>query len=169
MLRDHGLSWNGVTGGFRAFVEYDRENDVTIAFASNLLTGAGGYLRHDVARLLAGETLAPLPRLDVAVVSVPEETLRRYTGIYREARDKEADLHVRNRALWAKEWKLPTSPTTFFCPQTTAGCAWSSPRTDRRPPSSGPGSRVRGSGSARPTSRRLRRRPRSLAVPPPVR
>jgi CubicO group peptidase (beta-lactamase class C family) len=118
LLREDGVSWNGVTNGFRAFVEYDKATDTAVIFAGNLITGATDYVRRDVPRIAAGEDVAAPPPLERQFVDVPEDVLRGYEGTFMDARGSEITMEVRQGQLYSSQWLLlPTSSTTFFSPQ----------------------------------------------------
>ena len=115
---DGGLTWNGRTDGYRAFADYHAERDLYVAFAGNLLTGAGDLLRRDLPRLAAGEEV-PLPVVPTSrAVAVDPEILRRYAGDYELRPGSPLTLTVENGEVRMSGWLLvPTSETTFFSPQ----------------------------------------------------
>ena len=124
LLRPTGLSWNGITNGFRAFAEYDSTDEVEVIFAGNLQTGAADLLRRDVPRIVKGEEVATPARLAIKPVELPVNTLERYTGTYETRPGSTIELTVEDGQLWASGWLLiPTSETTFFSPQDYAEVA----------------------------------------------
>ena len=53
--RPTGLSWNGVTNGFRAFAEWRASDSLSVLFFGNSHVGAIDLLRRDIPRIAAGE------------------------------------------------------------------------------------------------------------------
>lgn len=117
LLRAGRLRWNGNTDGYRAFLEYDADSDVTVAMVSNWMVGANDLLRRDLPRLVAGEVV-PAPTVpQPKIVSLPVETLAAYAGRY-EIGGSPMDVVARAGALFANDWVLlPTSTSTFYSPQ----------------------------------------------------
>jgi CubicO group peptidase (beta-lactamase class C family) len=76
------LYWNGSTNGFRAFVVSDTASGLTIALASNVMTGALDRIEADVPRLAAGERVAPPSRLASKPFAVSAAQLAAYAGTY---------------------------------------------------------------------------------------
>lgn len=117
-IDDNGLDWNGVTGGYRAFADWHRASDTTVVFVGNLQTGAGNRVRRDVPRIAAGEQVAPpvLPRIEVVVV--PDDTLRRWEGIYELRPGSPLRVQLDAGMLRVNEWILvPVGERRFFSPQ----------------------------------------------------
>lgn len=114
-LRGSRVSWNGSTNGFRAFAEYDTVTGYSVIWTGNLHCGAVDMLHDAVAKLLAGETLAPavLPRL--SPVPVRAEVLRGYEGLYDVAGNPRLEVRAIENGLDVNTWTLvATSDTTFF-------------------------------------------------------
>ncbi|HKP75368.1 MAG TPA: serine hydrolase domain-containing protein, partial [Longimicrobiaceae bacterium] len=59
LLRADGLSWNGVTNGFRAFAVWQASDSLAVIFCGNAHTGAIDLLRRQIPRLAAGATVPP--------------------------------------------------------------------------------------------------------------
>jgi CubicO group peptidase (beta-lactamase class C family) len=118
LVRGPDVEWNGVTHGFRAFADFHGEPGLFVIFTSNLQSGAGDLIRSAVPRIARGEEVETPKRLDVAAVSVPEATLRRYEGDYELRPGTIITLKVENGGLKANEWlMIPLSETSFFSPQ----------------------------------------------------
>ncbi|HMB67742.1 MAG TPA: hypothetical protein VKU85_00470, partial [bacterium] len=118
LMRETGMSWNGVTNGFRAFAQYDKEADTEIIFTGNMLTGATDHLQRDLPRILAGETVDSPEPPDVVVADVVPEAYRRAEGHYVNDAGKEFDAHVTRGQLWFGQWPLlAVSPTELFSMQ----------------------------------------------------
>lgn len=118
LLDEKGLAWNGRTEGYRAFADYHAGTDTYIAFASNILTGAGDLLRRDLPRLATGEAVdtpaVPRPQ----AISVDPEVLARYAGDYELRPGSVLTLSVDGGEVRMSGWVLiPTSERTFFSPQ----------------------------------------------------
>ena len=118
LLDEDGLSWNGRTNGYRAFADYDPESDVYVAFASNILTGAGDMLRRDLPRLVAGEKVAR-PRVpESRLVVVDPGLLESYEGDYELRPGSLLTLSHEDGEVRMSGWLLlPISDTSFFSPQ----------------------------------------------------
>lgn len=118
LLRNGDITWNGRTDGYRAFADYHAEPGFYVAFASNILTGAGDLIRRDLPKLVAGESVArpTVPRHEL--VTVDAETLASYEGDYELRPGSVLTLSVDGDAVSMSGWLLiPTSETTFFSPQ----------------------------------------------------
>ena len=74
LLGDRNPRWNGYTNGYRAFVDYDRETDVTISFVGNIFNGAGNLLREALPKIVAGETieLPTIPDVDAIMMTTAQ-------------------------------------------------------------------------------------------------
>ena len=117
-LRPDGFSWNGVTGGYRAFADYDARTGVSVIFAANIQTGAADRLRADIPRIVNGHEVEVPVVPEITAVAVDEEILRGYTGTYEMRPGSTLDVRPRDGVLLANDWiLLPTSETTFFSPQ----------------------------------------------------
>jgi hypothetical protein len=118
LMREQGMSWNGVTNGFRAFAQYDKDDDTEVIFTGNLLTGAADGIQRDVPRILAGEEVAPPSPLGLTFVEADEDAMRRAEGHYANDEDKEFDLQLRHGQLWFGQWPLLSlGPATYFSMQ----------------------------------------------------
>ncbi len=117
ILRGGRMRWNGITNGYRAFLDYDAKSDLTVILVSNQMVGANNLLRRDVPKIVAGEEVevpsVPRPR----VVSLSEDVLKKYTGQYKIG-GSAMPVRTRDGALFANDWiLLPISETSFYSPQ----------------------------------------------------
>lgn len=123
LAEDGALSWNGITYGYRAFVDHRSSGDVTVVFAGNLFTGAVDLLRDGVPRIVAGEEPEPPDVPGYRRVVVPAETRRAVEGVYQlrpGAPDSEEELRFSPDGARASlgGWILvPTSEERFLSPQ----------------------------------------------------
>lgn len=117
LLRFGSLRWNGITNGYRAFLDYDAKTDLTVVFVSNQMVGANDRIRRDVPKILAGEEVETSSVPNPEFVDLPQTLLDRYVGMYEIAGAPMA-IETREGALFANEWiLLPVSETSFFSPQ----------------------------------------------------
>ncbi len=113
-----GVRWNGLTNGYRAFVDYYAESDITIAFTGNLFTGAADVLRSQLPRLLMGETVETPVVPSPEVLQIDPDQWARIEGSYRLG-----DSPVRLRFETARRaalgsWILvPVGTDRFYSPQ----------------------------------------------------
>jgi CubicO group peptidase (beta-lactamase class C family) len=115
LLRQAGVSWNGSTGGFRAWLDWVRASDITMILSANLQSGVNDMIRRDLPRLLAGEVVVPEPPPVIAPVPVRREVLARYDGDY--AREGASPLPFRagdGGMRVGNWWIVATSDSTFF-------------------------------------------------------
>lgn len=82
LVRPQGLSWNGITNGFRAFAVWAPADSLTVVFCGNAHTGAIDLLRREIPRLAAGETVAPPVVPAVTPVALPAAQRDRLAGDY---------------------------------------------------------------------------------------
>jgi CubicO group peptidase (beta-lactamase class C family) len=82
LVRPTGLSWNGVTNGFRAFADWRAADSVSVLFFGNAHTGAIDLLRRDLPRIVAGADVAPPTIPTVRPVALSEAARARLTGDY---------------------------------------------------------------------------------------
>ncbi|MFG0316723.1 MAG: serine hydrolase [Planctomycetota bacterium JB042] len=117
-VRNGGLAWNGVTGGFRAFADFHRRTGVTIVWVGNVQTGAADRMRKGLAWIVDGDEPEPADVPTCDPVAVADETLSRYTGAYELRPGSTLDVRPDGGRLRVNDWLLfPTSATTFFSPQ----------------------------------------------------
>ncbi|HUO85908.1 MAG TPA: serine hydrolase domain-containing protein [Thermoanaerobaculia bacterium] len=124
LVRESGTRWNGYTGGYRAFADYDAATGLSVVFAGNVFSGAADLLRANVPRLAAGEAVEPpgLPAIDPVVPS--EAVRRRVEGEYRLGSSVvELAWETPGRAVLGDWVLVPLSDTTFYSPQDYATVA----------------------------------------------
>jgi CubicO group peptidase (beta-lactamase class C family) len=118
VLRDGGVTWNGVTHGYRTFVDHDATTDRTVVVCANVVTGALDVLRETLPRLLAGETV-PSPEIpDVAAMTVDGIDLAPYRGEYNSRPGRDFTVTPQGDHLDIDDWMLvPLGDDAFFCVQ----------------------------------------------------
>lgn len=118
LIGDRGFRSNGLTSGFRAFVDWHRDTDVTVAFTGNLVTGAADLVRRAVPRLAAGEEVTPPSVPGMTAVAVDAATLETYEGAYSLRPGRDLRVHAEDGGLRIGEWILvPVGEHTFVSPQ----------------------------------------------------
>jgi CubicO group peptidase (beta-lactamase class C family) len=118
LVHESGFHVNGATSGFRAFVDWYREPELTVVFTGNLMTGVADLVRASVARLASGERLAPPEPPTMVPVEVAHETLERYEGSYRLRPGRDLQVSAVPGGLQIGSWILvPTGERTFVSPQ----------------------------------------------------
>jgi hypothetical protein len=117
-VRGGKLDFNGIAGGFRAFCDWDSASGLEVVFVGNLHTGAPDLIRSTIAKLAAGETVAPASVPAPALTPLPAPELARYEGTFVLGSGTRLVLRVRDGALWANDWVLvPTRDGAFFSPR----------------------------------------------------
>jgi len=118
IVRDAGIASNGYTAGFRAFVDWHAESDLTVVWVSNLHTGAGDALRSAIPRIVAGEEVAPPELPSGKAVEIAPEVLRGFEGAYELRPGTVLQVRARDGLLVANDWTLvPVGGRRFFSPQ----------------------------------------------------
>jgi CubicO group peptidase (beta-lactamase class C family) len=117
LVRGGTLDFNGRTGGFRAFADWDSATGLEVLFTGNTLTGAPDLLRAAVKQLAAGATPAAPAFPELSPAAVDEAVLRRYEGVFRLENGVRLVMSVRSGTLFADNWKLlPTRDGGFYSP-----------------------------------------------------
>ena len=76
------FGWNGVTAGYRAFVDYEVASARAVIVCANLVTGALDQMREALPRIAAGEAL-PQPSVpSVTMTDAPDSVLATCEGQY---------------------------------------------------------------------------------------
>jgi CubicO group peptidase (beta-lactamase class C family) len=112
------LDFNGFTGGFKAWAVWDSTSGIEAIFLGNVASGAPDQLKRDIARLAAGESVAPpvLPTLRADAAPVAE--LERWVGVYQLENGPRLELRVRNGALYSNDWVMrPAADGGMFSPR----------------------------------------------------
>lgn len=118
LVGEEGFRSNGLTSGFRAFVDWHRESDVTVAFTGNLVTGAADLLRQGIPKLVGGESVTAPSIPSMTPVEVSATTLERYEGRHTLRPGRELEVRAADGGLRIGEWVLiPIGPDTFVSPQ----------------------------------------------------
>ncbi|MFL5606905.1 MAG: serine hydrolase domain-containing protein [Gemmatimonadaceae bacterium] len=82
LVRPTGLSWNGVTNGFRAFADWSAADSLSVLFFGNAHTGAIDLMRRAIPRIAAGAVVPPASVPAVNPVALSARTRERLTGEY---------------------------------------------------------------------------------------
>jgi CubicO group peptidase (beta-lactamase class C family) len=82
LVRPTGLSWNGVTNGFRAFADWRPSDSLSVLFFGNSHVGAIDMLRRDIPRLAKGERVQAPVIPAIAPVSLSAAQRGRLSGDY---------------------------------------------------------------------------------------
>jgi CubicO group peptidase (beta-lactamase class C family) len=117
-LRDGGVSWNGVTAGYRTFADHDSSTGRSVIVCANLVTGALDHIREGLPRLMAGEPLAEpeLPRIPEFMAEGVD--LSPYTGDYQMRPGRTMHIVPSGDHLLVDSWMLfPLGGDRFFSPQ----------------------------------------------------
>jgi CubicO group peptidase (beta-lactamase class C family) len=116
LVRPTGLSWNGVTNGFRAFADWRASDSLSVLFFANSHVGAIDLLRRDIARIAAGERVSPpaLPVITPVALSVAQRG--RLTGEYDTGGGQISTVSFLSPSLllFGDRALLATSDSTFF-------------------------------------------------------
>src|SRR5262249_38978292 len=114
LVRADGVHWNGITNGFRAFLDHDARTRTTVVFAGNVFSGAEDVLRRDLPKLANGETVEPAKVPTITPVALADDVLRRYEGKY-EILGSPTFVRVQRGGLYAGDRPLvPLSETSFY-------------------------------------------------------
>ncbi len=112
------FGWNGVTNGYRTFVDHDTTTDVTVVVCANVVTGALDRIRDALPKLAAGEDPGPADVPDYDPVTVTPAALAAYEGRYQLRPGSILNVRARDSALYANEWLLlPLGDDRFFSVQ----------------------------------------------------
>ena len=116
-VEDGSIQWTGFTNGFRAVVDYNAATQTTLVCTMNILTAAPDWLRRDLRRLLAGESVSLSTSLP-APVELSESRRKVLEGVYRNfGAEQELVFLTPAIAQLAGEYPLvATGDTTFYSP-----------------------------------------------------
>lgn len=114
LVRPGGVHWNGITNGYRAFVESDASADTVVAFTGNLFTGAGDWMHKNLLAIASGqEVSAPVVPV-VKSIDVPTATLEHYVGSY-DLSGTRVDVRMETGGFYAGDRPLvPVAENEFF-------------------------------------------------------
>ena len=82
LVRPTGMSWNGITNGFRAFAVWSPSDSVAVLFFGNAHTGAIDLLRREIPRIASGAAVAPPVVPVVTPVALTAAQRERLAGDY---------------------------------------------------------------------------------------
>ncbi|HKP14604.1 MAG TPA: serine hydrolase domain-containing protein [Gemmatimonadaceae bacterium] len=116
LVRATGLSWNGVTNGFRAFADWRASDSLSVLYFGNSHVGAIDLMRRDIPRIAAGERVqAPVvpPFTPVALSTAQRERL---AGDYDTGGGQLSSVSFLSPSLmlFGDRALLATSDSTFF-------------------------------------------------------
>lgn len=74
---------NGVTNGFRCYVEIDNQKGFGFVVISNLQSGANDLLVRNLQNILQDKPVSPPKTPDFRVIQIPGERLKEYVGAYK--------------------------------------------------------------------------------------
>jgi hypothetical protein len=77
---------NGVSNGFRCYVDIDKQKEFGFVLISNLQSGANDLLVHELPNILQGKRVAPPTPPDLTIGDLPSERLKEYVGSYKFAK-----------------------------------------------------------------------------------
>jgi CubicO group peptidase (beta-lactamase class C family) len=116
LVRPTGLSWNGVTNGFRAFADWRASDSLSVLFFGNSHVGAIDLMRRDIARIAAGQQVQPpvVPRVTPVTLSATQRD--RLTGDYDTGGGQLSRVSFLSPSLmlFGDRALLATSDSTFF-------------------------------------------------------
>ncbi|MBS1717614.1 MAG: beta-lactamase family protein [Armatimonadetes bacterium] len=108
------IYWNGLTDGFRAFVQYDRADGVTVICCANTVTGAAERIREALPKIVRGQSVATPERLQVKKANLTTAQLAKFVGEYRIGNER-FKMSVRDGYLLAGNTVLvPIAEDRFF-------------------------------------------------------
>ena len=116
LVRPTGLSWNGITNGFRAFADFRASDSVSVLFFGNAHTGAIDLLRRDLPRIVAGENVSSPAIPTVRPVTLSARAQARLTGDYDTGGGAVARVTFLSPSvmLFGDRALLAVNDTTFF-------------------------------------------------------
>ncbi|MFL5540062.1 MAG: serine hydrolase domain-containing protein [Longimicrobiaceae bacterium] len=116
LLRPTGLSWNGITNGFRAFAVWNPADSLSVLFFGNAHTGAIDLLRREIPRIAAGAAVAPPVVPTVTPVALSAAQRERLAGDYDTGGGSVAKLTFLSPgvALFGDRALLARNDSTFF-------------------------------------------------------
>ena len=116
LVRPTGLTWNGVTNGFRAFADWRASDSLSVLFFGNSHVGAIDLMRRDIPRIAAGERVqAPvIPSVTPVALSVAQRD--RLSGEYDTGGGQLSTVSFLSPSLmlFGDRALLATSDSTFF-------------------------------------------------------
>ena len=116
------VQWTGFTNGCFAVVDYVPATDVALVLTSNLLTGAADWIRRDVPRIVAGETVVTPRAPSPTAVALTPERRQQLEGVYSTFGNQQrlAFLSPTTALLGGEYLLLATGERSFFAPQNYA-------------------------------------------------
>jgi CubicO group peptidase (beta-lactamase class C family) len=116
LVRATGLSWNGVTNGYRAFADWRASDSLSVLFFGNSHVGAIDLLRREIPRIAMGERLrAPaIPAISPVALSTAQRD--RLSGDYDTGGGELSKVSFLSPSimLFGDRALVATSDSTFF-------------------------------------------------------
>jgi len=116
LVRPTGLSWNGVTNGFRAFADWRASDSLSVLFFGNSHVGAIDMMRRDIPRIAAGEQVQPPVIPTIVPVALSAAQRDRLSGDYDTGGGSLSRVSFVSPSLmlFGDRALLATSDSTFF-------------------------------------------------------
>ena len=116
LVRPTGLTWNGVTNGFRAFADWRASDSLSVLFFGNSHVGAIDLMRRDIPRLAAGERVQTPVVPTIVPVALSAEQRDRLSGDYDTGGGAFSRVSFLSPSLmlFGDRALVATSDTTFF-------------------------------------------------------
>ena len=112
------IRWNGITNGYRAFVDYDLETQIEVIFTGNLHCGAPDLIRSAIPRMLKGEPVEIPQRLSIQAVSLSPASFKKLEGAYETRNGTPFDLRMEDGDIMAgNRLLIPLGESKFYCIQ----------------------------------------------------
>jgi len=116
LVRPTGLTWNGVTNGFRAFANWRASDSLSVLFFGNSHVGAIDLMGRDIPRIAAGERV-PAPVIPTIVpVALTSAQRDRLSGGYDTGGGEVSQVSFLSPSLmlFGDRALVATSDSTFF-------------------------------------------------------
>ena len=115
LVRPAGLSWNGVTNGFRAFADWRPSDSLSVLFFGNSHVGAIDLLRREIPRIAAGERVRTPVAPMIVPVALSAAQRERLSGDYDTGGSlSRVSFLSPSLMLFGDRALLATSDSTFF-------------------------------------------------------
>jgi hypothetical protein len=115
LVRPTGLTWNGVTNGFRAFADWRPSDSLSVLFFGNSHVGAIDLLRREIPRIAAGERVQTPVAPTIVPVDLSAAQRERLSGDYDTGGSlSRVSFLSPSLMLFGDRALLATSDSTFF-------------------------------------------------------
>jgi CubicO group peptidase (beta-lactamase class C family) len=123
-----GITWNGVTNGYRAFADWIPADSLTVIFAGNTHTGAIDLMRRVIPQMAKGVTVKPaeIPVVNAVALSAPARA--RLEGNYSTGGGSITPLKFISPTLvlFGDRTLVPLNDSTMYSPADYARVAFTS-------------------------------------------